>query len=258
MSDSESEDANPEWKSKEISKGHSIAANRHLETFLYNLAKKTVDPSWLSFIKSAKVKDVLKKVNTEINTVMEPLIEHIAILPQPPNLIFNAFKKTSLTNLKVVIIGQDPYFANVNEAMGLTFSVPQATKVPPSLKVIFKELQRSLCEAATRTDGDLSDWAAKGVFLLNTALTVQHRKAGSHMKIWKDFTDYVIQYVSDNKENIVFMLWGNHAISKKSLIDSAKHYVLVAGHPSPLNTTNPFMGCNHFKLANDYLKIKIF
>lgn len=169
----------------------------------------------------------------------------------PGQLIFNAFNTTPFDDVKVVILGQDPYH-NPGEAMGLSFSVPKGMKIPPSLRNIYKELYDDL--GCTIPDhGDLSEWASQGVFLLNAILTVEKNKAGSHRDIgWQKFTDEVIHTLSNEKINLVFMLWGNFAKSKKSLIDSSKHLVLEAAHPSPL-AGNAFSGCRHFSKANQYL-----
>jgi uracil-DNA glycosylase len=153
-----------------------------------------------------------------------------------------------------LILGQDPYH-NPNEAMGLSFSVPKTVRVPPSLKNIYKELQTDV-NIATPTHGDLTSWAKQGVFLLNAMLTVEAGKAGSHQSIgWQHFTDAVISTVSAQKENVVFMLWGNFAKKKKDLIDASKHLILEAAHPSPL-AGGAFFGCQHFSKANEYLTEK--
>lgn len=170
----------------------------------------------------------------------------------PGSKIFNAFDSTPFDKVKVVILGQDPYHGP-GEAMGLCFSVPQGVRVPPSLKNVYKELNRDL-GFTIPNHGDLSTWADQGVFLLNAMLTVEHKKAGSHKKIgWQKFTDAVIKNISDNKEGIIFMLWGNFAKGKKELIDEMKHYVLESVHPSPL-AGNGFQGCSHFSKANELLQ----
>ena len=169
----------------------------------------------------------------------------------PGKLIFNAFNVTPFSQVKVVILGQDPYH-NPGEAMGLCFSVPKGTRVPPSLKNIYKEMNRDL-QLPIPNHGDLSPWTKQGVFMLNAMLTVEHKKAGSHKKIgWQKFTDAVIQTLSKEKEGLIFMLWGNFAKSKKELIDQQKHFVLESVHPSPL-AGNGFQGCGHFSKANELL-----
>lgn len=169
----------------------------------------------------------------------------------PGPLIFNAFNKTPLDKVRVVILGQDPYH-NPGEAMGLCFSVPQNIAIPASLKNIYKEIQRDL-GIPVPSHGDLSYWSAQGVLLLNAILTVERGRAGSHRNIgWQLFTDSVIQKLSMHKENLIFLLWGNFAKTKKVLIDQMKHHVLEAVHPSPL-AGNGFMGCGHFSKTNALL-----
>ncbi|QIV94084.1 uracil-DNA glycosylase [Allofrancisella frigidaquae] len=174
------------------------------------------------------------------------------IFPAKEN-IFNAFKYTKLEDLKVVILGQDPYH-NYNQAHGLAFSVQKGVDIPPSLRNMYKELARSVPEFEIPNHGCLVDWAKQGVFLLNTTLTVEAHKANSHKDIgWETFTDTVINKISEYKENVVFMLWGSHARKKKSLIDNSKHLILESTHPSPLSAHRGFLGCNHFILCNQYL-----
>lgn len=174
-----------------------------------------------------------------------------AVYP-PGKLIFNAFNHTPFTDVKVVIIGQDPYH-QPNQAMGLSFSVPQGIRIPPSLNNIYKELAQSIDGFVIPAHGDLTAWATQGVFLLNAALTVEASKAGSHAKIgWQQFTDAVIHYLSEQRESVIFMLWGNFAKQKANLINTQKHHVLTAVHPSPL-AGNRFLGCGHFAQANQYL-----
>lgn len=166
--------------------------------------------------------------------------------------IYNCFKYTPFDKLKVVLLGQDPYH-NVNQAHGLCFSVKDGVERPPSLVNIFKELKEDIgCEISK--SGDLSAWAKSGVLLLNTALTVREHQANSHKNCgWTWFTDSVIELISKNKENVVFILWGGNARSKKPLIDKNKHLILECAHPSPLSAYNGFFGCKHFSKTNDYL-----
>ncbi|AJC48742.1 uracil-DNA glycosylase [Allofrancisella guangzhouensis] len=174
------------------------------------------------------------------------------IFPAKEN-IFNAFKYTELENLKVVILGQDPYH-NYNQAHGLAFSVQKGVDIPPSLRNMYKELARSIPDFEIPNHGCLVDWAKQGVFLLNTTLTVEAHKANSHKDIgWEAFTNMVIHKISEYKENVVFMLWGSHARKKKNLIDNSKHLILESTHPSPLSAHRGFLGCNHFILCNQYL-----
>ncbi|MFZ4428180.1 MAG: uracil-DNA glycosylase [Saprospiraceae bacterium] len=169
----------------------------------------------------------------------------------PGNLIFNAFEHTPYERVKVVILGQDPYH-NPGEAMGLCFSVPQGIKIPPSLQNIYKELHSDL-GLPIPGHGDLTQWADRGVFLLNAMLTVEKNKAGSHQQIgWQTFTDAVIRKLSERRSGLVFMLWGNFARKKSQLVDASRHLVLEAAHPSPL-AQGAFFGCRHFSRANAFL-----
>lgn len=171
-----------------------------------------------------------------------------------PNMhnIFNSMKHTSFENVKVVLLGQDPYHEE-GQAMGLSFSVPKGIQKPPSLVNIFKEIQAEL-DIPIRDHGDLSGWADQGVLLLNTVLTVRAHSANSHKgKGWEQFTDSIIKKISDKKQGVVFLLWGANARSKKALIDTKKHLILECAHPSPLSAYNGFFGCGHFKKCNEYL-----
>ena len=180
--------------------------------------------------------------------------EDAKVIYPPGPLIFNAFNQTPFDKVKVVILGQDPYH-NPGEAMGLCFSVPKGVRTPPSLVNVYKELNTSL-GLPVPGHGDLTAWTAEGVLLLNAMLTVEKNKPGSHKDIgWQTFTDAVIRRVSEEKEGVVFMLWGNFAKGKKALIDTQKHLVLEAAHPSPL-AGNAFQGCGHFVKCNDYLTDK--
>ena len=170
----------------------------------------------------------------------------------PAEDLFNAFKLTDFKDIKVVILGQDPYHGE-KEAMGLSFSVRKGVRTPPSLRNIFKELKDDL--GIERTDTDLSDWAKQGVFLLNTVLTVEKDKANSHKDIgWEIFTDYVIKQINDKLNNVVFILWGRQARDKKRLIINKSHYIIESAHPSPLSAYNGFFGSKPFSKTNDYLK----
>jgi uracil-DNA glycosylase len=167
--------------------------------------------------------------------------------------IFNAFNLTSFDDLKVVILGQDPYH-NYNQAHGLAFSVQKGVAIPPSLRSMYKELEQSIDGFITPNHGCLESWAKQGVFLLNTTLTVQAHQPNLHSKIgWETFTDTVIKTISDNKRNLVFIFWGGHARKKAKLIDKSKHLILESAHPSPLSSYRGFFGCNHFNLCNEYL-----
>lgn len=170
----------------------------------------------------------------------------------PGSLIFKAYDTTPIDEVKVVILGQDPYH-NPKQAMGLSFSVPQGLRIPPSLRNINKELNTSL-DIPIPEHGDLTKWAEQGVFLLNSMLTVVRNQPGSHQRSgWQFFTDASIKVISEQRENVVFMLWGAFAQKKAALIDSSKHLVLESPHPSPFSAHKGFFGNNHFQLANDYL-----
>jgi uracil-DNA glycosylase len=171
----------------------------------------------------------------------------------PGSLIFNAFDSTPFDQVKVVILGQDPYH-EPGQAMGLCFSVPQGIQVPPSLVNIITEINADLGVDLPKSCGDLSGWAHQGVLLLNATLTVRAHQAGSHQRHgWETFTDAAIQALSQQRSGLVFLLWGSYAIAKKSLIDTTKHCVLTAPHPSPLSAYRGFFGCRHFSQANNYL-----
>lgn len=170
----------------------------------------------------------------------------------PAKLIFNAFNLTPFDKVKVVIIGQDPYH-NIGQAHGLAFSVPEGIQPPPSLQNIFKELNTDIGMPIPHT-GNLEKWAKDGVLLLNASLTVRANMAASHAKIgWQQFTDAAIKALSEKKEHLVFLLWGNYAIAKENLIDHSKHLILKTVHPSPLSASRGFFGCKHFSKTNEYL-----
>lgn len=174
------------------------------------------------------------------------------VYPSPKN-IFKAFDECPFDKVRVVIIGQDPYHG-IGQAVGLCFAVSENVKVPPSLVNIFKEIESDL-GIKTIPNGDLTRWAKQGVLLLNATLTVRANTPGSHQnKGWEDFTDAVIEKLSKEKENIVFILWGNYARKKGIKIDRNKHLVLEAQHPSPFSAYNGFFGSKHFSQTNKYLK----
>ncbi len=167
-------------------------------------------------------------------------------------MIFNAFNQTPYHQVKVVILGQDPYH-QPGQAMGLSFSVKAGCKIPPSLVNIYKELNKDI-GMPIPTTGDLTHWAKQGVLLLNSVLTVRANEPASHSKIgWTAFTDDVIKLLSNEKSELVFILWGNFASQKQILIDATKHKILKAAHPSPLSAYNGFFGCKHFSTTNQYL-----
>jgi uracil-DNA glycosylase len=207
-----------------------------------------IDDSWRRELQEEFDKEYFSKIVGFLKHEME---SHVVIYPKG-NLIFNAFNSTPFDKVKVVIIGQDPYH-NPGQAHGLSFSVPDGIKPPPSLVNIFKELKTDL-GVETPQSGSLERWAEQGVFLLNAVLTVRAGAPASHGNIgWTQFTDAVIKKLSDKREGIVFLLWGNFAKSKRSIIDTNRHYVLEAAHPSPL-AQGAFFGCRHFSRTNAILE----
>ncbi|EAY24841.1 uracil-DNA glycosylase [Microscilla marina] len=180
--------------------------------------------------------------------------EYLSQTVYPPgNQIFNAFDKSPFDRTRVVIIGQDPYHG-AGQANGLCFSVSDGVRIPPSLRNIFKEINQDLGKDIPKS-GNLERWAEQGVLLLNATLTVRAKTAGSHQnKGWEQFTDAVIKAISDEKENVVFLLWGRYARDKGKVVDRNKHCVLEAPHPSPM--AKGFVGCRHFSRANEFLKSK--
>jgi uracil-DNA glycosylase len=209
--------------------------------------KVEIDSKWEKILKSEFEKEYFHKLIEFVRTEYK-----IGTIYPPGPLIFNAFNLTPFDKVKVVILGQDPYHGP-NQAHGLAFSVTAKVPNPPSLKNIYKELHSDLNIEIPET-GDLSNWAKQGVFLLNSVLTVRKSSPGSHSKKgWEQFTDSVIQALSNNRKNLVFLLWGNYARAKKFLIDGNKHLILEAPHPSPFSADSGFFGCRHFSKANDYL-----
>ncbi|BGI51370.1 MAG: uracil-DNA glycosylase [Buchnera aphidicola (Ceratovacuna japonica)] len=174
------------------------------------------------------------------------------IYPSNKNL-FSAFKYTSFKKIKVVILGQDPYYKE-GQANGLAFSVNDGIKIPPSLRNIFKELKNSVNNFSYPTHGNLSKWALQGVLLLNAILTVEENKPNSHKNIgWSKITDTIIKKISFYKKNIIFLLWGKIAQKKIDLINFKKHIILTSSHPSPYSARHGFLGCNHFIKINEIL-----
>ena len=171
----------------------------------------------------------------------------------PKRLILNAFDRTSPSEVKVVILGQDPYI-NPRQAMGMSFSVPQGIQAPPSLENIKKEILSDTGAPSIIADGDLTPWAKQGVLLLNAVLTVVAGLSNSHKnKGWETFTDRVIEYLDGLKQPIVFLLWGANAKNKRTLLNTPGHMTLTAAHPSPLSAYNGFFGCKHFSRTNEFL-----
>lgn len=210
-----------------------------------------IDPHWKELLKDEFKKPYFEQIALHLKTEKA---QGKTIYP-PGSQIFNAFDTTPIDNVKVVILGQDPYHGP-RQAHGLCFSVQDGVPPPPSLVNIFKELQEDI-GIRIPNHGNLTAWAKQGVFLLNASLTVRASEPMSHAKIgWANFTDTVIKKISDEKEHVVFMLWGKFAQDKRVLVDASKHLVLRAAHPSPLSAHNGFFGCKHFSKANEYLMSK--
>ena len=204
--------------------------------------------TWKNKLKNEFEKDYFKHLVSFVKLEYK----HHTIYP-PRKLIFNAFDHCSFDELKVVIIGQDPYHGS-NQANGLCFSVADGLRQPPSLQNIFKEIKTDL-EKPIPVSGNLERWASQGVLLLNATLTVRANAAGSHQnKGWETFTDAVIRLISEDKENIVFLLWGAYAQKKGEIIDHNKHHVLQSAHPSPFAAYRGFFGNKHFSKTNEYLR----
>jgi uracil-DNA glycosylase len=207
-----------------------------------------MDSSWKKALSHLFDKPYFLQIATHLKTERATK----TIIYPKGSLIFNAFNQTPYDKVKVVILGQDPYH-NPGQAMGLSFSVPDGTKPPPSLMNIYKELNKDI-GLAIPTTGDLTKWANQGVLLLNAVMTVRENEPASHGKIgWMEFTNDVIKHLSSEKKGIVFLLWGNFAQQKQIYIDATKHKILKAAHPSPLSAHNGFFGCKHFSLTNEYL-----
>lgn len=206
-----------------------------------------IEESW----KSVLISEFQSDYFADLKAFLQTEKQNYTLYP-PGSLIFSAFNHTPFNKVKVVILGQDPYHGP-NQAHGLCFSVPFGVEAPPSLKNIFKELQQDI-GMAIPSDGNLEKWADQGVLLLNATLTVRANQAGSHQKRgWEIFTDRVISELSKQRQGIVFLLWGNYAKAKETLIDTSKHYVLKSAHPSPLSAYNGFFGCKHFSKTNEIL-----
>lgn len=213
-----------------------------------NITKKPeIEENWYAFLKN----EFEAPYFADIKAFLIQEKRQYIVYP-PSKLIFNAFNLTPFNDVKVVILGQDPYH-NVGQAHGLAFSVPDGIQKPPSLQNIFKELNQDL-GINIPTNGNLEKWAKEGVLLLNASLTVRAHNAASHAKIgWQRFTDAAIRTLSEQKNNLVFILWGNYAIAKENLIDHNKHLILKTVHPSPLSASRGFFGCKHFSKTNEYL-----
>jgi len=231
-----------------FTKVYDLTDFKNLQAIMKKINPK-IEKSWLSLLNEEFEKPYFLEIK---QFLLDEKKKGKSIYP-PGGLIFNAFDKTPVDKVKVVILGQDPYHGP-GQAHGLSFSVPDGVKPPPSLMNIFKEIHTSLGLPIPAT-GNLTSWAEQGVFLLNAVLTVEARTPTSHKKIgWGQFTDAVIQKLSDHKEGLIFMLWGNFAKGKATFIDTKKHHILSSTHPSPFSAYNGFFGNNHFKKTNELLE----
>jgi uracil-DNA glycosylase len=219
-----------------------------------------IKPNWQKIIEQEQSQDYYCQLQ---DNIAKQRAQGITIFPEDKN-VFNAFSFSDLSDIKVVILGQDPYhgvgkgdYCNQPQAHGLAFSVTKNIKVPPSLVNIYKELTTDIDGFITPTHGNLTSWAKQGVLLLNTVLTVQQGQANSHAKLgWEHFTDKVIAQINEHNTGCVFILWGAHAQKKGRNIDGNKHLVLNGPHPSPLSAYRGFFGCKHFSKANTWLVSK--
>ena len=208
-----------------------------------------IEPSWKQALEEEFGKDYFKELTGFVKE------EYLGgkVYPHPKN-IFRAFDLTPFENVRVVILGQDPYHGT-GQAIGLSFAVNDGVRLPPSLQNIFQELESDLGQPLTNRSGDLSRWAKQGVLLLNATLTVRAGQAGSHQgRGWELFTDAAIKALSDQREHLVFILWGNYARQKGAHIDRSKHLVIESAHPSPFSAANGFFGSKPFSKANEYLE----
>ena len=209
--------------------------------------KVDIDKSWYEVLNGEFDKPYFFKIREFVR--ME--YKNKVIFPEPKD-IFNAFNSTSFNQVKVVIVGQDPYHGD-GQAHGLSFSVNKGVDIPPSLKNIFKEIEDDLA-LVPKNSGNLQHWADQGVLLINTVLTVEKGKPHSHKGMgWEEFTNTAIKKLSEKRHGLVFLLWGNSAQEKEKLIDLDRHLVLKSVHPSPLSAYNGFFGCKHFSQTNNYL-----
>jgi len=213
-----------------------------------DLEKVRIEESWKVLLADEFLSDYFLNIKANLLCALKTS----EVFP-PMNLLFNAFNLTPFDAVKVVILGQDPYHQK-GQAMGLSFSVSRGVKLPPSLVNIFKEIEAETGEKMDFSNGDLTSWARQGVLLLNATLSVSAGAPTSHANFgWQCFTDAVIRKLNAQKENLVFMLWGNHAKSKTALLDATRHLVLTAAHPSPL-ARGAFFGCGHFVRCNEFLR----
>lgn len=206
------------------------------------------EPSWQTFLDA----EMSKSYFHTLSAYIDKRRSETKVFP-PSDEVLAAFRLCPLHNVKVVILGQDPYHGQ-DQAHGLCFSVQQNQKIPPSLRNIFKELKQDIEGFTEPAHGDLTAWVSQGVFLLNTVLTVEEGLANSHKGLgWETFTDASIKYISDTQQDVVFLLWGKPSQQKETLIDTTKHHVLKSSHPSPLSAYRGFLGCKHFSETNKLL-----
>jgi len=230
-----------------------------------NMDNLKIHSSWDEFKQTKEFKECIARLNKYFSYCLNLTKGKVNIFPYP-DLVFNALNITPLDKIKVVILGQDPYFNSdivddkiVPQAMGLSFSVPKGIDVPPSLVNIYNNLIKFKHIDKKPSHGNLAFWAYQGCLLLNTSLTVQEKCPNGHEDKWKTLTDLLIQFISDNTENVVFMFWGGPALKKKPIIDENKHKILISSHPSPMSFQNKlreydsFMNTDHFGEANKYL-----
>ncbi len=224
-----------------------ICMGEPLHTCYNSMMNVRIEASW----KQALAAEFEQPYFKDLSAFVRAEYQHTKVYP-PPKQIFSAFEHCPFDQVKVVIIGQDPYHG-AHQANGLCFSVSDGVAAPPSLQNIYKEIHDDL-GLPIPTTGNLEHWADQGVLLLNATLTVRAGQAGSHQgKGWEQFTDAVIKTLSDQKEGLVFLLWGNYAKQKGAMIDRSKHHVLTAAHPSPFSAYNGFFGCKHFSQTNALL-----
>ncbi len=210
---------------------------------------QNIHPSWLWLFDSEKEKPYFKAIEKKL---IAQKAEGENIFP-PESLVFEAFNLTTFDKINVVLLGQDPYHGE-GEANGLCFSVNEGIKIPPSLRNIYKELETDITEFKKPNHGNLQYWAKQGVLLLNTSLTVLKDQANSHSKIgWQQFTNKVIENISNQKEKVVFILWGKNAHDKMEFINPNKHFIIKSVHPSPLSASRGFFGSKPFSKTNEYL-----
>ncbi len=208
-----------------------------------------IEQSW----KDALIDEFSKDYFRTLTDFVKDEYKSGTIYPAPKN-IFRAFDLCPFDKVRVVILGQDPYHG-VGQATGLSFAVSKGTRLPPSLQNIYKEIESDLGTKPIYSDGDLERWATQGVLLLNSTLTVRASSAGSHQKKgWEEFTDSVIQTISDKREHVVFILWGNYARAKGARIDRTKHFVIESAHSSPFSAGHGFFGSKPFSKTNEYLR----